>query len=81
MGHLHVIGEGRSSCGEACGSPVWVKEGNLQPWHPPDVIVVPERSFPNYIHELTDSDAQGEKNHKGRIRAMASSVLDTFRQT
>lgn len=79
MGHLHVIGEGRSTCGEACESPVWVKRGYLQPWHSPDVIVVPEDS--TEYDELTASMKQGENNHKGRIRAMASRVLGAFRQT
>lgn len=81
MGRIHIIGEGKSSCGEACGSLIWVKEGHRQPWHLPDVIVVPARSSPNYVRELTDSDAQGEENHKERIRTMASRVLGAFRQT
>lgn len=78
MNTLHIIGEGRSSCGEACGSPVWVKEGYLQPWHPPDVIIVPERSSTEY-DELTASMEQGEENHKGRTRTIASSVLGAFK--
>ena len=78
MGHPHIIGEGRSSCGEACGSLVWVKEGHLQPWHPPDVIVVPEDS--TEYDELTAPMKQGVENNKGRIRAMASRVLGASKQ-